>query len=355
MVVNKTNKKNESNEPDKLYWQMKKSVDLSKFPKIKGYDFDKKFDFNDFLNSYVTTGIQATELGKSIGIINRVINEKVPIFLSFTSNMISSGIRDIIRYLVKNNYVNVLSTSGGGVEEDITQSWDSHRIGIFDVNGEQLLDAGLGRIGNIYTSNEHYTHLEFFLRTIFNHLEKITPKSDKSILISPSELCNLIGEFIEKDDKFNHESSYLYYAYKNKLSVFCPGIIDGAIGDILYFYNKSSNHRKIVIDTAKDHLKLIDYVLSCEKTAGLILGGGISKHYILNANIFKDGFDYAVYISTSSHFDASDSGGNQEEAISWAKIKPNAPRAKVYCDASIAFPLLVAGTFAKIKIEKNKK
>ena len=98
---------------------------------------------------------------------------------------------------------------------------------------------------------------------------------------------------------------------------------------------------------AADHIKLIDYTINCEKTGALILGGGISKHYTLLANIFKEGFDYAVQISTSDYHDASDSGGNQEEAITWAKIKPHAPRAKVHCDASIAFPLLVAGTFAK--------
>jgi deoxyhypusine synthase len=68
---------------------------------------------------------------------------------------------------------------------------------------------------------------------------------------------------------------------------------------------------------------------------------------MLNAQIFREGFDYSVHISTATEYDASDSGGNQEEAITWAKIKPNAPRAKVYAEASIVFPLLVAATFAK--------
>jgi len=94
-----------------------------------------------------------------------------------------------------------------------------------------------------------------------------------------------------------------------------------------------------------DHVKLIDYVLNTEKTGAIILGGGIAKHYVLNANIFKDGLDYSVYISTATPYDASDSGGNQEEAITWAKVRPNALRVKVHCDASIAFPLLVAGSF----------
>ena len=78
-----------------------------------------------------------------------------------------------------------------------------------------------------------------------------------------------------------------------------------------------------------------------------MLGGGIAKHYVLNANIFKDGLDYAVYITTAGFYDGSDSGGNQEEAISWNKISANAPCAKVYAEATLVFPLLVAATFAK--------
>ena len=38
----------------KLNYQIKKSVDLSKLPEIKGYDFNKKFDFNSlFLQHWV--------------------------------------------------------------------------------------------------------------------------------------------------------------------------------------------------------------------------------------------------------------------------------------------------------------
>jgi len=339
---------------EQVYWQVKQSADLSKFPQIKGYDFEKGLDFNKFLESLSTTGIQATELGNAISITNIMIREKVPIFLSFTSNMISSGIRDNVKFLTKNNFVKVLSTSAGGVEEDITQSWSNHALGTFDIKGEFLFDAGIGRIGNIYTSNEHYTYLEFFLRRVFDKLAEET-KDDK-VIISPSELCVEFGKMLADDDRFDEKSSYLYWAYKNKIPVYSPGIIDGAIGDILYYYNKAANKKRIIIDSAKDHLKIVDYVLSCEKTAVIALGGGTSKHYVLNANIFKEGFDYAVYISTAQGFDASDSGGNQEEAVSWAKIKIKAPRAKVYCDASIAFPLLIAGSFGQTKVkEKNKK
>jgi deoxyhypusine synthase len=326
----------------KLYYQIKKPADLSNLPEIKGYDFEKGFDFDRFTKSLSTSGIQAANLGKAIDIAKIMARENTPIFLSFTSNMISSGVRETIAHLVKNRKIAVLCTSGGGVEEDAIKSIMPFRLGDFNVKGEVLLDAGVSRIGNIYTTTEHYSKFEFFIREVFEELFNEF-KSEKAA-ITPARICRMIGKHIEEKEECSKENSYLYWAYKNDIPVFCPGIVDGAIGDIGYFFKKS--HPDFFIDTLTDHTKIIDYTLNCEKTAGIILGGGIAKHYALNANIFKEGFDYCVYISTASEFDASDSGANQEEAITWAKIKPNAPRVKVTCDASIAFPLLVAAAFA---------
>jgi deoxyhypusine synthase len=84
-----------------------------------------------------------------------------------------------------------------------------------------------------------------------------------------------------------------------------------------------------------------------EKSGVLVLGAGIVKHAILEANIFRNGADFAVYINTSQEFDGSDSGALPEEAISWGKLKAEVNSVKVFADATIVFPLLVAESFAK--------
>ena len=73
--------------------------------------------------------------------------------------------------------------------------------------------------------------------------------------------------------------------------------------------------------------------------------------------MFRNGADYAVYINTVPEYDGSDSGALPEEAVSWGKILPDADRVKVYCEASLIFPLIVAKTFANEpfgKVPKNK-
>eukprot|EP01018_Ginkgo_biloba_P014331 Gb_32828 [translate_table: standard] len=80
------------------------------------------------------------------------------------------------------------------------------------------------------------------------------------------------------------------------------------------------------------------------KTGMIILGGGMPKHHICNANMMRNGADYAVFINTAQEFDGSDSGARPDEAVSWGKIRGSAIPVKVHCDATIAFPLLVAQT-----------
>lgn len=66
------------------------------------------------------------------------------------------------------------------------------------------------------------------------------------------------------------------------------------------------------------------------------------KHHILNANIWRNGADFGVFINTGFHYDGSDAGALISEAISWGKMKINSSFVKVFAEASLVFPILVA-------------
>ncbi|MCF7867028.1 deoxyhypusine synthase [Candidatus Woesearchaeota archaeon] len=315
---------------------MRRTETLDNSPVIEGYDFDNGFNFDDFVKSYFNTGFQATEFGKAVEITKQMIDDKATIFLSFTGNAISSGLREIIKYLVKNKMVDVLITTASGVEEDVIKSMNNFKVGDFDVPGRSLYEHGVGRIGNIFVPNDRYLHFERFMNPIFDEFLKL--QEDRGVPLTPVEITKILGE------KLN-EGSYLFWAAKNNIPVFCPGIMDGSFGDLVYFMKQRKPN--FLIDVTEEYKRLIRIVLDAEKTGALILGGGIAKHYNLNANIFREGHDYAVYLSTAQEFDGSDSGGNIEEAKTWAKVKLNAPAAKVKADFTITFPLLVASTFVK--------
>ena len=67
--------------------------------------------------------------------------------------------------------------------------------------------------------------------------------------------------------------------------------------------------------------------------------------------MYRNGAEYAVYINNSQEFDGSDAGALPEEAISWGKLSKDTNAIKVFGDATILFPIMVAETFAKKKIK----
>ncbi|MDD5700191.1 MAG: deoxyhypusine synthase [Candidatus Nanoarchaeia archaeon] len=304
---------------------------------VKGYDFDNGVDYRKIIQNYRTTGFQATHFSKAIGIVNAMIKDKATIFLGYTSNMVSSGLRDIFRYLVKYKKVDVVVTTAGGIEEDIIKCLGNFVIGDFRARGAELRKRGINRIGNIFAANNRYVEFEKFVQPLLEKAYQEQKRTGKAIC--PSELIWKLGEAI------NNEESIYYWAWKNKVKIFCPAITDGALGDNIYFFKYK--HDDFVLDVAEDVKRLNDTTIGLKKAGAIILGAGLQKHAILNALMLRNGAEYAVYINTGQEFDGSDSGAMPDEAVSWGKILPDAKSVKVFGDATILFPLLVAESFAE--------
>jgi deoxyhypusine synthase len=303
---------------------------------IKGYDFNKGINYEEVLKSYKNVGFQASHLGEAIEITNEMIKENTFIFLGYTSNMVSSGNREIIRWLAEHKKVNVLVTTTGGIEEDIIKCLGNFVAGDFRASGKELREKGINRIGNIFVPNNNYIKFEEFMQPIIKELYEEQLKGET---ITPLKIIWKLGE------KINNPASVYYWAWKNKIPVYCPCITDGALGDNIYF--SLFKNPKLKIDIVEDMKWFNDTTIGLKKSGAIILGSGLIKHAILNANMLRNGLDYAVYINTSQEFDGSDAGALPEEAISWGKILPSAKNIKVFADATIIFPLLVSQTFAK--------
>ena len=149
-----------------------------------GFDFNSCLDnsasytagLDALLSSFSTMGFQATHLGQAIQQIQRMrqwrlsdipwqegddvalkpmpVRNRVRarIFLGYTSNQISCGQREIIRFLVQHHMVDVLVTTAGGIEEDIIKCMQPTYLGDFKYNGRELRKQGINRIGNLLVS-----------------------------------------------------------------------------------------------------------------------------------------------------------------------------------------------------------
>lgn len=348
------------------------------FVEVLGIDYSKDSAYNmkavDLIDSMKTMGFQASSVASACDIINKMrawrgkhIDElpehertgefddqgyqKTTIFLGYTSNLISSGLRDTLRYLVQHKLVSGIVASAGGIEEDLIKCLAPTYMGDFALPGKGLRDKGMNRIGNLLVPNDNYCKFEEWIVPV---LDKVLEEQEESMkklgseglnadsdaIWTPSRLIDRLGKEI------NDESSVLYWAHKNNIPIFCPALTDGSIGDMLFFHTFKASPQRFRLDIVSDIRKINSMSMEASHAGMIILGGGLIKHHICNACLMRNGADYAVYINTGQEFDGSDAGARPDEAVSWGKIKSDAKQVKVYADVSVVFPLIVAATFA---------
>lgn len=279
-------------------------------------------------------GFQANQVQKAIDLLNKKISEKNKVVLAFTGNVISSGLRETIRDLVKYKKIDVLVTSGSGVEEDIIKTFGRYQMSDFNADSKSLRKESLYRIGNMTVHHDLYEDFDRFLHDNYK-----TAISHTTCDQTPGSIARKLA-FIRRD-----EDSFLYWAERNNINVFCPTFHDGAFGDFFVEYrNTFPDYR---IDFLYENVKLTKIINSYEACGILILGGGTSKHFALNNSILRGGYDWAIKISTAIPFDGSDSGGDFNEAVTWEKLKENAPNVHIYSDVTLVLPHIVKSTFFK--------
>jgi deoxyhypusine synthase len=157
--------------------------------------------------------------------------------------------------------------------------------------------------------------------------------------ISPSDLLLEVGKRIEDKD------SILAIAAEAEVPIICPGLVDSIAGFQLWLCRQES---EIVLDPLGDISKLVDKVYEAKKTGIIILGGGLPKHFALFANTFREGVDVAVQITMDRPEPGGLSGASLEEAVSWRKVKSERDTVTVVCDATIAFPLIIAAVLERL-------
>ncbi|MBN1645794.1 deoxyhypusine synthase family protein [Candidatus Woesearchaeota archaeon] len=295
---------------------------------VKDIKWKTGISLQDFTQNLGSVGFQSIELVRAGEAMAKMKREGAKIFLTFTSNMVTSGLRGLFAQLVQLKMAHVIVTTVGGIEEDIMRSkGEKFIIGSFHSDDVSNHEKGLNRVGNLFITNESYSNFEDMMRPM---LEKIYAKKKR---ISVNELIHELGLLIDDED------SIIYQAAKNNVQIFCPAITDGALGFHLHLFQQK--HPDFIVDIIQDFKNLVGCTSFDEKKGLIALGGGVSKHHAILGALLNGGFDYAVYMTTARPSSGSMSGATTQEAKSWGKIKDDSDAATVIGDVSVFFPLAI--------------
>lgn len=309
--------------------------------KVKDINIKEISSVDELVKQFkISGGFTAKKVSDAVDILENMNKDSCIKFLSFPACIVSTGTRGIIKELVKRKLVDVIITTCGTIDHDLARLWKSYYHGSFDADDKELRDKGINRIGNIFTPNESYGLI--LEDKVLPMLEKIYQGNKE---FSTCDLVWEIGKLLEKEK--NKDSSIVYWAYKNKIPIFLPGPLDGSFGSQLWTFWQ--DHQDFKLNLFEDEQELSNIIFESKKTGAIIIGGGISKHHTIWWNQYKEGLDYAIYITTAVEWDGSLSGARPKEAISWKKLKKNAQYTTVEGDATVILPIIIASLLERLK------
>jgi len=299
------------------------------------------------LDEMSQTGFQGKKLGEVAKIWADMARQKdLTVFLGLTGSLSTTGQWKIIRWLVENRYVDVVVSTGANISEDILEALGYHYYqGTWLADDEELLRLKVDRFYDVYADEMQYRKLE-------NTIYKFGSTLEDGGIYSTREFLYRFGEFLSKKGI----NSIVAAAYKAKVPVYSPGLIDSGYGVALSLLKRQKG-KMIRLDQTKDMEELAQIAERTKRTGVVYLGGGVPKDTIQLSTIIKSlakggeeetPHEFAIQITADSPQWGGLSGCTLEEAISWGKISSQAKKATLYADITLALPIVAHALNEKV-------
>lgn len=318
---------------------------------VQGPDFEALLSSSDsnisnLLSAYVSCGLQGTNLARARTALHKALRLKKEgggvVVLSYTSNLVSCGLREILAQLARDRLVDAFVTTAGGVEEDIIKCLGHTFLGDFALKGSELRLNGINRVGNLLVPNDNYCHFENFFTPVLNDLLKRQQDSRWTKFTTPSEIIAQTSEAMSHLPL--RESSLVYWCGQNNIPLFCPALTDGSMGDMIYFFN--FRQKGLVVDPIPDVKRLQAIAGIHSDVTAIVLGGGLPKHHMLrniNKRRLPTRSHCVIMVTTGSEADGCVSSSSLTDDASEELILASDDVTRVQGDAALIFPLLLAG------------
>lgn len=293
---------------------------------VKHISIKDKMTVNELILQMESSGVMgAGRISKAVSIFESMLRDKdCKIFLGIAGAMVPGGMKEIIIDMLKNHQIHVFVTTGATLTHDLIEALGfKHYQGTHEVSDEKLREEGYVRMFDSYMPANVYEKLEDFCKTVFKGI-----KTDLNI----KEFLWEIGKNVETE-------SILNVCAKEKIPIFCPALSDSGLGLQVWNYIQEN---KLKIDAFDDLKEILDIAWTAKKTGVFYIGGGVPKNYIQQAMQFSKEASYGIQITTDRPEFGGSSGAELREGISWGKLDPKANFVDVYCDATIALPLIYA-------------
>ncbi len=292
-------------------------------------------------NVYAKSGFNARRLAEAAKLYAHMIDEGATVCLTLAGAMTPIGMSGVINSLIRAGFIDCIISTGANLYHDMHRPFDlPMKQGEFAVNDDDLADAGIARIYDVFIKDE-----ETLLATdklILAAMQKIRHEGP----LSTAQLHRALGDELKKT-AHHPEWSMLVTAAESDVPIYTSSPGDSSIA-----MNLAVPHlfdAPIQLDPLKDVIETAAIVRSGKKNGVLVSGGGSPKNFYFQTQptlhqIFYDttpvGHDYVIQLTTDAPHWGGLSGATIAEAKSWGKIQDFRNSVIVYSCASLTLPLL---------------
>lgn len=298
---------------------------LLKMEPVKPIKIEKGMKVSELVDEMAESGFGARKVGEAGKILVKMIKDKeCKKFFGFAGAMVPAGMKSIVIDMLDCGAIEVFVSTGANLTHDLIEALGHrHYKGDEKASDEKLNKEGIDRIYDVFMKNEVYEGLEKFFEKNWGEISKC--RTIKEVLWKLGELCP-------------GKASILKKCYEKKIPIFCPALADSGIG--LMIWGRKAAGKKIEVDAFEDMKDIIDIAWTAKKTGVLYIGGGVPKNFIQQSMQFTKGASYGIQITTDRAESGGSSGALLKEGISWGKLMEKAEHVNVFCDATIALPLI---------------
>ncbi|MFX0106137.1 MAG: deoxyhypusine synthase family protein [Candidatus Hodarchaeota archaeon] len=316
--------------------------------KVKPFNPKKINNIDDLLTALKYCGFQGRNLGLALDILEKmVIDKNCLTVLTLSGAMVPAGMGVLISVLMEYKLIDILISTGANITHDLVDAASNigHYLGSPYVDDDELFKHRINRIYDIFLPEENYDRADIKLLDIIQSSFEM-----KNIQITPSEFLKRIGNKLTGNN-------ILPMAAKNNIPIFTPAFSDSELALKLIKYDLYEGY-DFQFDILGDVKKFGEIVKKYKEYGTIIVGGGVPRNWAQQIfpmldqfdRIKKMGYNYSVRIHTAMEYDGGLSGSTFSEAKSWGKYTLEAKHVSVWCDATIALPILITGLLQRLKI-----
>ncbi|MCS7146270.1 MAG: deoxyhypusine synthase family protein [Nitrososphaerota archaeon] len=311
---------------------------------------------SQLLDDMRATGFQGRRLGEFVRVWEAACErEDTVIFLGLAGSLSTTGQSEIVKWLLRNRFVDVLVSTGANITEDLIEAMGArYYVGEPNFNDEELFRAGIYRFYDVLVRDRDYFRMEEMLADFMAGLGR-----DK--VYSSAAFLNQLGSWLNE----RGVEGILTEAWRAQVPVFSPALVDSGMG-VAYLYNRYrfGERFRLLIDHFRDYELMIRIKARFSNSAAIFIGGGVPKDFIQLAAVAVDTLLSGDFYSTRPHKFAAQitvdaphwgglSGATLEEAKSWGKEGAESMTVQCFCDATIALPIVAHALYERVGTRKN--